>query len=227
MDPRFWGIVAVLVIGIGVVLYGALSDRAATRRRAAELQSPPRRDIPSFHPTSAPPRYLSELQAFTRADGAPSTDVDDATRAELRRRRNTAPSFGAPLPSPAFSTDAPSGWCVLSNPVILVCESSVDTIRELLPAIEQARAGDRPLVVVAPKFAAEVVDTLRANSAQNLLAGAPLALADEAERSRLAQLVGALIVSKQDLQAGYLPVSALGHCRTWLADGTGSWVLSD
>src|SRR3712207_2383432 len=80
------GLVVLVVVGLGVILFGALWDRAANRRRAAEMLAPPQRVIPGFHPDAPAPRYLSELQARRAPAEVQDIGLDDEERAELSRR---------------------------------------------------------------------------------------------------------------------------------------------
>ncbi len=227
VNGAYWGIFAVLVVGSAIVAYGWLSDRAATKRRMAEATSPPARVIPGFRPTEQPPEYLSELQASVRPETLPPTALDSDTRHALTERLAGAPTFPAGWPSRQFITDAATGWCVLDHPLVLVCLDPVLTVRELLVALERARFTGRSLVIVTPEAPSEVVATLRANMTQGKLACLILTLADPDLRHRLADLTGGHPVSRHDLQAGYLPDSALGSCATWVADEDDSWVLPD
>lgn len=225
VDAGTWGIVAVLVIGTAVVVYGWLSDRAAARREAEELHRPPERDIPRFHPEEVRPHYLSELEAVTRPEGvAPTTLAADA-RHLLTERVKGAPSFPAGWPNRGFITDRDTGWCVLDSPLVLVCAEPVTTMRELLPAVRLAKAADRPLVVVAPEVSGEVTGTLRANLIQATFAALPVELADPGLRRSLCSLTGGDLAGGQDLRAGYLPRASLGDCETWVSDEDTSWVL--
>ena len=225
MNAAYWGIIAVLVVGTAIVVYGWLADRAATKRRILEATSPPRRDIPGFRPTSRSPEYLSELEAAVRPERATPTVLDDATRHSLTERLAGAPTFPAGWPSRHFITDPSTGWSVLSHPLVLVCLDPIATTRELLPALERARFTGRSLVIVAPDAQPEVIATLRANMVQRKLDCLILSLADPELRHQLAALTGGRTVPRTDLQAGYLPDSALGSCATWVADEDDSWVL--
>lgn len=225
VDAGTWGIVAVLVIGTAVVLYGWLSDRAAARREAEELHRPPERDIPRFHPEDARPHYLTELEAATHPEHAPPTALAAAVRHLLTERLKGSPSFPSGWPNRGFITDPGTGWCVMESPLVLVCSDEVTTMRELLPAVRHAKASDRPLVVVAPQVSAEVVSTLRANLIQGTFLALPVELADAGLRRSVGSLTGGEPVSAQDLRSGYLPQASLGECDTWVSDEDTSWVL--
>ena len=220
-----WGIVAVLVIGIGAVAYGWLSDRTTDKNREEAMRLPPEREIPRFEGHQIQPHYLSELEAVTRPDGLPATDLTDAERQSLGERLPGAPSFPAGWPAREFVTDTTSGWCVLDDPAILICTDPITAMRELLPAVKRSREADRPLVLVAPQIGQEVLTTLRANWVQGTFSCLPLQVADAAHRRSLGSLTGAQPVSSDDLQAGYLPASHVGGCQAWVSDQGTSWAL--
>lgn len=224
VDAGYLGIGLVLVIGIAVVVYGWLSDRTDTKRRQSALTQPPDRDIPGLDPKSEGPGYVTEYEALHRPDQrAPLTD--DA-RAELKRSLTGAPSLAHGHVAKEFTTDPTSGFCVLDQPIVLVADAELTTIRELLPVLERARAGDRRLVVIAPSISPEVLATLRVNASMQTLASAVVLMPDGGQRRALCSLVGALPLSRDDLRSGYLPESALGSCETWVSSAERLWVLS-
>lgn len=225
VDAAAWGIVAVLVIGTAIVVYGWLSDRAATKRDVETMQRPPDREIPRFQPDEARPHYLSELEAAVRPKHLPDTALATDARHSLTEQLKGAPSFPAGWPARGFVTDPGTGWCVLEQPLILLCADEVTTIRELLPAARRAREAQRPLIVVSPDIATDVQATLRANHVQGTLSCLPILLADPDLRRSLCSLTGGELATSQDLRAGYLPSSHLGTCRTWVSDEDTSWVL--
>ena len=225
MDAGAGGIVAVLVSGTAVVVYGWLSDRAAARREAEELHRPPEREIPRFQPDTARPHYLSELEAVTRPSEAPETALAADVRHRITDQLRTSPTFPAGWPDRGFVTDPGSGWCVLHSPLVLVCDDEVTTMRELLPAVRRAKAADQPLVVVAPRLSAEVQATLRANLIQGTFRSLPVRLGDAGLRRSLCSLTGAQPAAASDLRAGHVPATSLGQCETWVSDAETSWVV--
>ena len=82
MNNAWWGIVAVLAVGVAVVAYGWLSDRTATRRRERALASPPGGGpVPAY--VTGPPR------------SRPPAELDDAGRAALREALPDAATVAA------------------------------------------------------------------------------------------------------------------------------------
>ncbi len=232
MGQAYWGIVAVLVIGIAVIAYGYADDRRRTRERNAAMQAPPKRDIPGFRPEAPAPEYLSELTARRPPDEAasanrPPTRPTPAAAGLERLVDALDPKAALPLgyPDAGFATDSASRRAVLTNPLVLVAADPVETLRELLPVIERARAVDRPLVLVAPAIAAPVVDTLRANLVQRHFTSLPLVTDDAALRARIATATGANQISGDDLRAGYVPPDTFGTVPAWVATKDSSWML--
>lgn len=227
MEAGYLGIGLVLVIGIAAVAYGWLSDRTDTRRRQAALTQPPERPIPGLHPDAEPPHYVSQDEALNPAEGHPSSELSTGQRAELQQRLKGAPSLPHGHAATEFATDPVSGLSVLTSPQILVTQEEVSTVRELLQFMEKARAGDFPIVVVAPGFGDQVMSTLRVNTVRHTLTCCAVILPDAEQRRALCSLVDALPVSRQDLRSGYLPDSTIGTCGTWVSSPDRLWILPD
>lgn len=225
MDPWIIGLIAVVVVGLAVILYGALSDRAKNRRRAEEMLAPPQRDIPQFTPAENKPRYLSELQARRSPDGA-DLDLSVGQRAEITSALQEPSTVTLPTGflSDDFITDRPTGWAVLSRPFVLVCAEPVESFRELLGLLEKLIMSRIPLVLVAPEFAAEVRSTLEVNQLQHTMSLLAIA-ADDDVRTRVVELTGAEALSRTDLQSGYVLMKHLGRCDTWVSSNKLSYVI--
>jgi len=224
VDARYLGIGLVLVIGIAVVVYGWLADRTDTRRRQAALEQAPDRPIPGLGPDAPAPAYVSSPQAFPPR---PRTVLTDAARTSLQARLNSAPSLAHGHAAAEFATDTTSGLCILEQPWILVANETVDSIREVLPFLRKASAAGHNVVLVAPAIEEAVLGTLRVNAASGTLANAAVLLPNLAQRRQLSSLVGADPLSRQDLQAGYVPPSAIGTCGTWVSSAERLWILQD
>lgn len=228
MDPWTLGLVVVVVLGLGLILYGALSDRRRNRRAREEMLSPPKREIPQFRPDAPIPHYLSELQARRAPTDAAPTDLADAERTELaaRLRGPDAIRVGSGYAARSFATDARSGWAVLDDAVVLVCDAGVDSIREVLPLMERSAVSGHPLVLAAPAFAKDVLATLEVNVIQRKLRLLALT-GDKHTLATIAAHTGARPLARGDLQAGHFPVDQLGHCRRWVSDASRTWLLDD
>ncbi len=221
------GLVALVVVGLAAILYGALSDRARNRRRAEAMLAPPERAIPQFQPTATGPAYVSELQARRPPSGGRASVLSDADRAALDRSLKDPDVLTLPAgwASADFVTDPPSSRAVLDHPVILVCGDPVASLRELLPVLERAIPTQTAVVVVAPELGWEVQSTLEVNAIRRTLPLLAVRLPDPADLERLAAATGAVLTDRGDRQAGYVLTEQLGRCDRWVATRTTSHLV--
>jgi len=221
------GLIAVIVVGFALIVFGALWDRARNQRRAREMLSPPPRHIPQFRPDAPAPHYLSDLQARRRPTGAEGAALTPEERQRVNRQIADAQTVTVPTgyASRDFVTDPTSGWAVLDHPAVLACADPVDSIRELLPVLERLIMTGTPLVVLAPRMSTEVRATLEVNAIQQtmrLLAVTP----SIAELKSLAAACGVEPVDRSDRQAGYFPPEQLGQCERWVSTPKASHVIT-
>ena len=226
MDVGYLGIGAVLVAGVVIVAYGWLGDRAVTKRREATLAQPPDRAIPGLRPEAPAPRYVTAHEALNQADHR-RDGLSPSGRAELQSRLDGAPGLPFGHVGKEFATDADSGLCILGDPRILVTDDRIASVRELLQFLEKARADGRRVVIVAPGIDDAVLGTLHVNAVQQTLSSAVIVIPDADQRRVLSSLVGASPLSRQDLQAGYLPDSSFGTCGTWVSSESHLWLLPE
>jgi chaperonin GroEL len=71
--------------------------------------------------------------------------------------------------SPYFVTDAERMEAVLENPVILIHEKKISSMKDLLPLLEQVARGGRPLIIVAEDVDGEALATLVVNKLRGTL----------------------------------------------------------
>ncbi|MVA75431.1 hypothetical protein GC722_05225 [Auraticoccus sp. F435] len=218
----FW-LVVVLVLGVAVIVVGALRDRHLQRAREQELLRPPARAVPGPGGTAVPGYVLDDDAGRPPADVLPS-DLDPAGRSAVAAGLSASVRIGAGMAAPGFTTDAPSGWAVLDRPRVLVCADPVGSIRALLTFLEASVRESRPCVVVAPDLDPVVVRTLEVNRIQRRLQVVAVVAGDLA-REAVCAATGASPVSGSDLAAGWLPDAALGRCERWVSDSRRSWVL--
>lgn len=210
--------IVVVAAALVLTVYGALSDRAKNRRRAAEMLGPPKRDIPNLPEGARSPHYVTEAQARRRPDRAPQPVAwpEEADQGSVE--------IAVGYASAEFVTDPRSRQVVLEEPLVLVCSDGVETIRELLPALEQALRTARPLVVVAPVIAPEVLGTLEVNAIQGKVPGVAV-LGDADVREQVVEASGAVSIDSTDRRAGWLDPEALGNLARWTSTRTTSRVV--
>ena len=74
--------------------------------------------------------------------------------------------------SPYFVTDPERMECVIENPVILIHEKKISSMKDLLPLLEQVVRLGRPLLIIAEDIEGEALATLVVNKLQGRLQGA-------------------------------------------------------
>ncbi len=71
--------------------------------------------------------------------------------------------------SPYFVTDPERMEAVLENPVILIHEKKISSMKDLLPLLEQVARGGRPLLIIAEDVEGEALATLVVNKLRGTL----------------------------------------------------------
>ncbi|MFZ0531337.1 MAG: hypothetical protein WAL91_12480, partial [Propionicimonas sp.] len=214
--------------------YGWLTDRLDTKHRRNALTGPPDRAIPGLAEDAAAPAYRTQDELLHGPDAdrqaSPSPESADALLARLA----AAPDLTIGHASSDFANfrgfDRPGqhdDLCVLNSPRVLVADAEITSVRELLGFLGRARADRVPVVIISSSMAEEVLSTLRVNSVQGKVPAAVVLVPDDAERARLAVLVGATAVGTEDLRADFLPATTLGTCDTWVSTTDRLWVLND
>ena len=74
--------------------------------------------------------------------------------------------------SPYFVSDAERMECVLENPIILIHEKKISSMKDLLPLLEQVARLSRPLLIIAEDIEGEALATLVVNKLRGTLQGA-------------------------------------------------------
>src|SRR5260370_33752507 len=74
--------------------------------------------------------------------------------------------------SPYFVTDAERMEVVLENPVILIHEKKISSMKDLLPVLEQVARMSRPLLIIAEDVEGEALATLVVNKLRGTLQAA-------------------------------------------------------
>lgn len=92
------------------------------------------------------------------------------------------------------------------------------SVRELISVIEHMITDGTPLVVVAASMAPEVLKTLEVNHIQRKLDLVVVLSLDPVQVDRIVAATGATLISRVDLQTGYVADADLGRCQVWASD---------
>ena len=95
--------------------------------------------------------------------------VEDGKTADTTLEIVEGMQFDRGYISPYFVTDAARMEAVLENPYILLHEKKINTIKALLPLLEQIAQSGRPLVIIAENVEAEALATLVVNHLRGAL----------------------------------------------------------
>jgi len=71
--------------------------------------------------------------------------------------------------SPYFVTNTEKMTCELENPIILLTDSKVTSLKDLVPMLEQVQQSGRPLLIVADDIEGEALSTLVLNKLKGVL----------------------------------------------------------
>jgi chaperonin GroEL len=71
--------------------------------------------------------------------------------------------------SPYFVTDPERMECILDNPLVLINEKKISSMKDLLPLLEQVAKMGRPLVIIAEEVEGEALATLVVNKLRGTL----------------------------------------------------------
>lgn len=74
--------------------------------------------------------------------------------------------FDRGFKSPYFSTDENTMTAVLRDTLVLIADKRLDTVKELLPALDYVLQAERSLLIIAEDFGTEVLSTLLINKAR-------------------------------------------------------------
>jgi chaperonin GroEL len=110
--------------------------------------------------------------------------------------------FGQGYLSEYFITDPKTLECVLENCLILLCRSRIQSMRELLPLLEQVARSENSLLVIAENVEGEALSTLAVNKIKGTLRCAAVRAPGHADRRRavmedIAVLTGGKVLSDE------------------------------
>jgi chaperonin GroEL len=106
-------------------------------------------------------KLISEAMEQVGKDGVVTVEEAKGLRTELEIVEGM--QFDRGYLSPYFVTNADRMECVLEEPLILLHEKKIAAMRDLLPILEQAAGGGRPLLIIAEDIEGDALATLVVN----------------------------------------------------------------
>ena len=126
--------------------------------------------------------------------------------------------------SPYFVTDPERMECVLENPVILIHEKKISSMKDLLPLLEQVARGGRPLVIIAEDVDGEALATLVVNKLRGTLQVAAVKAPGFGDRRKamledIAILTGGRAITEDlGIKLENIKIEDLGKCKKLTID---------
>jgi chaperonin GroEL len=106
-------------------------------------------------------KLISEAMEQVGKDGVVTVEEAKGLQTELEIVEGM--QFDRGYLSPYFVTNAARMECVLDEPLILLHEKKIAAMRDLLPILEQAAGGGRPLLIIAEDIEGDALATLVVN----------------------------------------------------------------
>jgi chaperonin GroEL len=106
-------------------------------------------------------KLISEAMEQVGKDGVVTVEEAKGLQTELEIVEGM--QFDRGYLSPYFVTNSDRMECVLDEPLILLHEKKIAAMRDLLPILEQAAGGGRPLLIVAEDIEGDALATLVVN----------------------------------------------------------------
>jgi chaperonin GroEL len=138
--------------------------------------------------------------------------------------------------SPYFITDADRQEAVLADPYLLIVNSKISSVQDLLPVLEKVQQTGKPLMVIAEDVEGEALATLVVNKIRGTFASVAVKAPGFGERRKamlqdIAILTGATVISEEvGLKLDGVTLDLLGTARkvvvskdaTTVVEGAGS-----
>jgi chaperonin GroEL len=162
--------------------------------------------------------------------------VEDAKTMETDLEFVEGMQFDRGYLSPYFVTDAEKMEAVLQNPVILISEKKIASMRDLLPILEQVAKLSKPILIIAEDVEGEALATLVVNKLRGTINVAAVKAPGFGDRRKemlqdIAILTGAKVISEDlGIKLENVKVEDLGRAKkvtinkenTIIIDGAGN-----
>jgi len=176
---------------------------------------------------------IAEAMAKVGKDGV--ITVEDAKTMETDLEFVEGMQFDRGYLSPYFITDAEKMEAVLTNPVILLSEKKITSMRDLLPILEQVAKLAKPILIIAEDVEGEALATLVVNKLRGTITVAAVKAPGFGDRRKellqdIAILTGGKVISEDlGIKLENVTVEDLGRAKkvtinkdnTIIIDGAG------
>ncbi len=167
-------------------------------------------------------RLISEAMEQVGKDGVVTVEEAKGLQTELEIVEGM--QFDRGYLSPYFVTNADRMECVLEEPLILLHEKKIAAMRDLLPILEQAAGGGRPLLIVAEDIEGDALATLVVNKLRGTIKVCAVKAPAFGDRRKailedLAVLSGARVITEDlGIKLESVQLSDLGTAKRVIVD---------
>lgn len=128
--------------------------------------------------------------------------VEDSKTAETELAVVEGMQFDRGYLSPYFVTDNVTMESVLENALILICDTKINSMKDLLPVLEKASTAGKALVIIAEDIEGEALTTLIINKLKGVLAVSAMKAPGFGDRRKemltdIAILTGGTVISEE------------------------------
>jgi chaperonin GroEL len=166
---------------------------------------------------------ISEALAKAGKDGVVSLTETSQPNTSLEVREGFY--FDRGLLSTRFITDESRQVAELSDAFVLMCDSTVSSMRSLLPVLEQVIGANAPLLVIANNVEGEALELLALNKEKRTLRCAAVRRpAIESLLEDIAVATGGTVISRSSTSLENVHISQLGRAKKVEITKDGSWI---
>ena len=174
-------------------------------------------------------KLISEAMEKVGKDGVVTVEEAKGLQTELEIVEGM--QFDRGYLSPYFVTNQDRMECVLDKPLILLHEKKISAMRDLLPILEQAAGGGRPLLIVAEDIEGDALATLVVNKLRGTIKVCAVKAPAFGDRRKailedLAIVTGARVITEElGVKLENVQLSDLGTAKRVIVDKDNTTVV--
>jgi chaperonin GroEL len=201
---------------VAVKALKGLSRPVASRREKAQIATI------SAHNDESIGELVADAYEKVGPEGA--ITVEEAKTTESALEVVEGMQFDRGYLSPYFITDAEKMEVVLEDPLILLHEKKIASMKDMLPLLEQVAKAGRPLLIIAEDVEGEALATLVVNKVRGILPSAAVKAPGFGDRRKeilqdIAILTGGQLIAEElGLKLESLTLNELGHAKRIVID---------
>ncbi|HET9091130.1 MAG TPA: chaperonin GroEL [Acidimicrobiales bacterium] len=208
----------------------------AIRNQSREVEG--RKEIAQVAAISAADESIGEVlaEAIDRVGKDGTVTVEESNTFGLELEFTEGMQFDKGYLSPYFVTDPERQEAVLEDPYILIVNSKVSSVHDLVPVLERVMQSGKQLLIIAEDVEGEALATLVVNKIRGLFQSVAVKAPGFGERRKamlgdIAVLTGGQVISEEvGLKLENTTLDLLGHARrvvvtkdeTTIVDGAGA-----